>query len=459
MSPMHIGAQSVRRFGLLIAAILVSGQLSIGAQSDLRSAYLGPDQWPASLQPEEIKSQLQMHFAEVVHRLECQAGESLDIALDRAEQVSGPWSVQDRAQMRDRLAGERNKQITRIVEYARRGLFPANEGQSDQSVPIFVDRHGTHCAVGYLMHRDGKDESVAAIVDFNNLVVVPDVKSGVLVDWVLFSGLTQEEAALIQPGYPPPDFDVTLEQMQSTTPTVEKAGYTVSGFSVREVSYGDPVPPPPFNWSVAQSFLGGSMSSDYRDPSNVGLRLDSGTYIDPTFGAEWEPTLGDWVFLGNNELIPQFGMGLPVAGPGVDTVVFEMQYDIVSNDGPFTEFGMSVSGHFNFNSNNDGGLYVLTQAFDTNGVMVGEVEWDDEDFVFFGTAPFVSFPVSTDQLQVKTFVAARDGAVFSSVFHEFHSVPEPAACCLWSLAAIGIVMGWRRRFRGRTSGPYGPWKD
>ena len=66
------------------------------------------------------------------------------------------------------------------------------------------------------MRESGWGEAVDAIQDANNLVYVTDVHHGVLVDWVLISGLTKEEAALIQPGYEPPLFDLTLDEVSAT---------------------------------------------------------------------------------------------------------------------------------------------------------------------------------------------------------------------------------------------------
>ena len=52
------------------------------------------------------------------------------------------------------------------------------------------------------MHSDGNDSDVASIVETNNLVRVNDVRRGSMMHWIRSSGLTQEEAALIQPSYP-----------------------------------------------------------------------------------------------------------------------------------------------------------------------------------------------------------------------------------------------------------------
>ncbi len=65
-----------------------------------------------------------------------------------------------------------------------------DEDYAVNAVPIFVDKHATHCAVGYLMHRSAHDAAVAEVVNTNNLVYVKDATSGQLVDWIKFSGLS-----------------------------------------------------------------------------------------------------------------------------------------------------------------------------------------------------------------------------------------------------------------------------
>jgi hypothetical protein len=99
------------------------------------------------------------------------------------------------------LERRRKIQIGRVQEYAKAGIFPINHDFEGERVPYFVDEYGQACAVAYLMTRDGLHEEVAWIAADNNQVRVMDVKDGALVDWVLGSGLTQEEAALIQPSY------------------------------------------------------------------------------------------------------------------------------------------------------------------------------------------------------------------------------------------------------------------
>lgn len=125
--------------------------------------------------------------------------------------VSWPAGADDKKQEPDRrvadvyrqLLKERMKNIERLSKYRDTNVFPINYDFPGQMVPYFVDEHGTHCAVGHLVKESGHTDLVKKVVEMNNHVKVMDVKDGPLVDWILSSGLTQEECARIQPNYRP----------------------------------------------------------------------------------------------------------------------------------------------------------------------------------------------------------------------------------------------------------------
>jgi hypothetical protein len=95
-----------------------------------------------------------------------------------------------------------------LDQYRDTGVFPHNHVRAGR-VPVFVDPHGTPCAVGYLMLRSGEDALVERIVRSDNLVRVHELRDDPEVSaWLDSHGLTLDEAARIQPTYgerPPPD--------------------------------------------------------------------------------------------------------------------------------------------------------------------------------------------------------------------------------------------------------------
>lgn len=103
----------------------------------------------------------------------------------------------------------REETIAWLAEYRATGVFPHNHVQVGR-VPVFVDPHGTPCAVGYLLLRSGEREVVREVVASDNLIRVPELAGHPgLARWLEARGLTLEEAARIQPNYDnrPPVFE------------------------------------------------------------------------------------------------------------------------------------------------------------------------------------------------------------------------------------------------------------
>jgi hypothetical protein len=108
----------------------------------------------------------------------------------------------------------RQETIAWLAEYRRAGVFPHNHVRKGERTPVFVDPHGTPCAVGYLLLRSGEDALVEDIVRADNLVRVPELRGEPRVRaWLAARGITLDEAARIQPWYgdPPPEATFTEE--------------------------------------------------------------------------------------------------------------------------------------------------------------------------------------------------------------------------------------------------------
>jgi hypothetical protein len=99
------------------------------------------------------------------------------------------------------LADAREQRVADLEAYANAGLFPLNDGAFSHMTPVFVDRRNVPCAVAYLLLKSGAKELVEEVRQKNNLIRLWDLKEGPVLDWILASGLTREECALIQPSY------------------------------------------------------------------------------------------------------------------------------------------------------------------------------------------------------------------------------------------------------------------
>jgi hypothetical protein len=98
---------------------------------------------------------------------------------------------------------QRGKVIAQLAAYAECGVFPENH-LSAVRTPVFIDARNVHCAVGYLMSVNGFEELAREVSAWNNTVYLRDIPVSRLEEWMAYSGLSVDEMALIQPGYPPP---------------------------------------------------------------------------------------------------------------------------------------------------------------------------------------------------------------------------------------------------------------
>jgi antitoxin component YwqK of YwqJK toxin-antitoxin module len=93
------------------------------------------------------------------------------------------------------------KHLTEVLEdYRLQGVFPINYYRAER-IPVFIDEHNTHCAVGYLMKESGYGNLALQISKEDNYVWVKDLKDEQVSKWQQLSGFTLEELKLIQGAY------------------------------------------------------------------------------------------------------------------------------------------------------------------------------------------------------------------------------------------------------------------
>jgi len=95
---------------------------------------------------------------------------------------------------------ERLRNLDRLHAYWVRGQFPHNH-HVEGLTPVFIDEHGTACAVGQLIIDSGDGALAERIAREQRLSYLPDIHTPGLAEWVARSGLTAEELAWIQPSY------------------------------------------------------------------------------------------------------------------------------------------------------------------------------------------------------------------------------------------------------------------
>lgn len=412
---------------------------------ELRSAFLGPAAWGnVPLTSAQISHQLKTHFGKVLRILDDQSEASLNEAVTVLDEAYGPFDDAKAIWVKRTLAGRRAWQVRTLIEYANRGRFPLNEDHAVDAVPIFVDNHQTHCAVGYLMHRSGHDAAVAEVVETNNLVFVKDATEGRLVDWIMFSGLTQDEAALIQPAYDHsvPAADATLSQFFANPNfSYRENGLTVSDLRVRTYAF-DAGSSQDFESIYAQGVFGVNRVRNVVS-SGLSVAIGRGPYDSAVncFMCEYTPGFDDWMFL----------KGPLNLGQG-NASMHRIDYRVQANEGlSFSQISLGASGIYDPSFvGSDGYLRVVTEAYDADGVFLdeGRIDADGADY-FFGGLEFLETD-NNNELLITNYVLdygeSNFGEGYRSHWQGFGltAIPEPATSTLFLLAACGMV-GRRRR--------------
>lgn len=108
-------------------------------------------------------------------------------------------SAEVKALSKDQLM-MRKQLINVLSDYRLQGNFPINYYRSER-IPVFIDEHNTHCAVGYLMMETGFENLAQKISKDNNYIRVKDLKDEQVIEWQKLSGFSMEELKLIQGAY------------------------------------------------------------------------------------------------------------------------------------------------------------------------------------------------------------------------------------------------------------------
>ncbi|NVB84792.1 MAG: hypothetical protein HOV81_40860 [Kofleriaceae bacterium] len=107
-----------------------------------------------------------------------------------------------RAEVRKALAEARAKNLASFHTYMRLGVFPNNTHKGGFA-NVWRDDSGHFCAAATIMRMSGNDVLATKVADENNGLRLADVTQGEVMSWILTSGFTQEELALIQRPFRP----------------------------------------------------------------------------------------------------------------------------------------------------------------------------------------------------------------------------------------------------------------
>jgi hypothetical protein len=108
--------------------------------------------------------------------------------------------------------------LNELALYRNKAVYPINDYLPYKN-PVFIDRHNTHCAVGYLMMVSGHDDLAQKIDKEQKFAFVHEIKVEGVKEWAHEFGFTLDELAWIQPGYPPAFTTVDLSNGLNGTVT------------------------------------------------------------------------------------------------------------------------------------------------------------------------------------------------------------------------------------------------
>jgi hypothetical protein len=112
-----------------------------------------------------------------------------------------PARVLDRAAVHAKLREQRATNLASFRAYVQRGVFPSNTYRNGK-LNVWIDEDGNLCAAATMINDSGLGDLVTRVGEQSNFIRLRDVTAGPLMDWMLMSGLTQDEIVAIQePGF------------------------------------------------------------------------------------------------------------------------------------------------------------------------------------------------------------------------------------------------------------------
>jgi len=119
------------------------------------------------------------------------------------EYVENLLRNKDVSDLSTQLQTKRKHLLDLLHNYWTNGIFPKNYDYIDQRKPCFIDKNGAICAVGYLVEQTTNRQVADNINSRHKYDELLAMNDQTVDNWVLTSGLTKEECAMIQPTYGP----------------------------------------------------------------------------------------------------------------------------------------------------------------------------------------------------------------------------------------------------------------
>jgi hypothetical protein len=117
------------------------------------------------------------------------------------EYVEDLLRKKDITEMNEEQKEKRSQLLDLLHEYRTAGIFPRNYDHPGKRIPCFIDKDGNICAVGYLIEQTAGREAADEINSKYKYEELLAMNDATVDSWIISSGLTKEECAMIQPAY------------------------------------------------------------------------------------------------------------------------------------------------------------------------------------------------------------------------------------------------------------------
>lgn len=123
------------------------------------------------------------------------------VVKEQLIRVEGKLRAASTAHLTKDANARRSALIDTLTAYRKRAVFPHNHQHPGGRHPVFIDEHGSACAVAYLMIASGNERLAHEIAATENLARVPAMTHPAVGAWAEHHGFTLDELTAIQPGY------------------------------------------------------------------------------------------------------------------------------------------------------------------------------------------------------------------------------------------------------------------
>jgi len=312
------------------------------------------------------------------------------------------------------------------------------------------------------MRLSGWTTEVAQVQATNNLVYVTDALRSAVSEWTLTSGLTWEEAALVQPGYGL----VATNQIGNYGPgelSFIKDGLKYQNFQLTAFNYTIDDSGSGFTFHQLLDF---SPSGGYFTPisgplpssSSVGFNAGSNLITTPFFFDMLDPPGNRWLLLGGVTSL-SFGNPCPcylLGGQSQPNTIqrITLTFDVSTID-PNTfidqvgEYSNPSYGGFNASGfSNYQGQYEITTTVKHLGSTYATTNFQEQPGGTWAVQnASASLTSKTNSLSVTSTVWLYNGATIDSFVLGFNLVPEPPSGLIAMLGLVGLSYRrslWRR---------------